>query len=142
MKVVLDTNIWVSAIIWGGIPDEIIILQQRNLLTIGMSEKLLNELERTFNKKKIQPKLEVLNLTSSSAISLVKESVVLYPIEELFVPELRDPDDNIVLATAIAAKANVIITGDQDLLVLEEYQEIKIMTAKDFLQQHFGNEGN
>jgi predicted nucleic acid-binding protein len=53
------------------------------------------------------------------------------------VPELRDPDDTIVLATAIASQANAIITGDLDLLILGEYQGIQIMTANDFLQQYF-----
>lgn len=139
MIVVLDTNIWVSAIIWGGIPDRIVALQQQRQIEIASSQKLLNELERTFNKKKIQPKLAALQLTVPSVISLIRESVVLYPIADLFVPELRDPDDSIVLATAIAAQANVIITGDRDLLVLAEYENIQILMAKDFWQRNFAN---
>lgn len=62
-------------------------------------------------------------------------SAWLCPITELNVPELRDPDDNIILATAIASQADVIITGVQDLLTLIEYQKIPIMTAKSFLNQ-------
>ena len=137
MIVVLDTNVWVSAIIWGGIPDDIVLLQERGQIEIASSQKLLNELENTFNKKKIQSKLAALQLTIVSAINLVYDSISLYPIEELIVSELRDPDDAIVLATAIAANAEVIITGDQDLLVLREYQNIQIMTAKDFLERYF-----
>ncbi|MBE9059180.1 putative toxin-antitoxin system toxin component, PIN family [Sphaerospermopsis sp. LEGE 08334] len=49
MKVVLDTNIWVSAIIWGGLPDQILLLREQNKLTIAMSPELLDELECTFN---------------------------------------------------------------------------------------------
>ena len=137
MIVVLDTNIWVSAIIWGGIPDEIISLQEQRKIEIASSRKLLSELENTFNKKKIQTKLEALQLTTYSAISLVYESVNIYPIEELVVPELRDPDDTVVLATAIAANAEVIITGDLDLLILQEYQNMPILTATDFLERYF-----
>ncbi len=51
--------------------------------------------------------------------------------------EIRDPDDPSVLATAIAAQADAIITGDNDLLILEEYRGIQIMTANDFLQKYF-----
>jgi hypothetical protein len=80
-----------------------------------------------------------MKLTALDVISLIRESVVLYPITELFVPELRDPDDSIVLATAIAAQAQVIITGNQDLLVLSQYKNIPIMNAQDFLQRYFGN---
>jgi putative PIN family toxin of toxin-antitoxin system len=47
MKVVLDTNIWVSAIIWGGLPDQILLLHEQDKLTIAMSQKLLDELECT-----------------------------------------------------------------------------------------------
>jgi putative PIN family toxin of toxin-antitoxin system len=137
MIVVLDTNIWVSAIIWGGIPDEIISLQEQRKIEIASSRKLLSELENTFNKKKIQTKLEVLQLTTSSAFSLVYESVNIYSIEELIVPELRDPDDTIVLATAIAANTEVIITGDRDLLILKEYQNMPILTATDFFGRYF-----
>lgn len=134
MKVVLDTNIWVSAIIWGGIPDRILLLGETQSITISMSQELLNELERTFSKSKLQPKLQALDLTVSSVINLIRESVIVYPIDQITVPNLRDPDDNIVVATAIAAQADVMITGDRDLLVLETYQGISIMTAKDFLQ--------
>lgn len=134
MKVVLDTNIWVSAIIWGGIPDRILLLGETQSITISMSQELLNELERTFSKSKLQPKLQALDLTVSSVMNLIRESVIVYPIDEITVPNLRDPDDNIVVATAIAAQADVMITGDRDLLVLETYQGISIMTAKDFLQ--------
>jgi putative PIN family toxin of toxin-antitoxin system len=136
MKVVLDTNIWVSAIIWGGIPDQILLLREQQKLTIAMSQELLDELESTFNKRKLAPKLQALTLTVSTIINLIQESVIFYPIQQLNVPELRDADDNIILATAIAAEADVIITGDQDLLILLEYQEIAIRTAKDFLNEY------
>lgn len=137
MKVVLDTNIWVSAVIWGGVPDEIVQFAEQGRITIAMSQELLDELEGTFNKTKLQPKLKALGLTGSTVIALIRSSVILYPIDELNVPELRDPDDTMVLATAIASQADAIITGDMDLRVLAEYQGIKIMAAQDFIQQYF-----
>lgn len=137
MKVVLDTNIWVSAVIWGGVPDEIVQLAEQGRITIAMSQELLDELEGTFNKTKLQPKLKALGLTGSTVIALIRSSVILYPIDELNVPELRDPDDTMVFATAIASQADAIITGDMDLRVLAENQGIKIMAAQDFIQQYF-----
>lgn len=137
MRVVLDTNIWVSAIIWGGNPEKIVDLQQHKLITIAMSEELLKELKTTFNKRKLQPKLNTLNLELDSVINLVRESVNFYPITEINVTQLRDPDDNIILATAIASNADVIITGDQDLLTLVKYQNIPIMTSNNFLNTYF-----
>lgn len=137
MKVVLDTNIWVSAVIWGGIPEKIVLLQERQLISLAMSEILLNEIITTLNKSKLQPKLKALNLMVDSVINLIRESVIFYPINNLKVPELRAPDDSIVLATAMASESEVIVTGDQDLLTLIPYQEIEIMTAKKFLITYF-----
>ena len=101
-----------------------------------MSQELLDELESTFNKRTLAPKLQALTLTVPTIINLIQESVIFYPIQQLNIRELRDADDNIILATAIAAKADVIITGDQDLLILFEYQGITIRTAKDFLNEY------
>ncbi len=137
MKVVLDTNVWVSAWLWRGVPGNLIRLARKRQIIICTSEALLNELETTLNYDKLQKKIQSLNFTKEKLIEGTKELVVFYPINNLNVPELRDPDDTIVLATAIASNANIIITGDQDLLTLTEYQNISIMTASDFLTKYF-----
>jgi len=137
MKVVLDTNVWVSAWLWRGLPNNLIHLARREEIQVCISESLLAELENTLSYKKLQQKIQSLNLTKEQLLIGTREITYIYPIEELVVPELRDPDDTIVLATAIAASAEVIITGDRDLLILQEYQNMQIMTATDFLEQYF-----
>ncbi|OCQ95655.1 putative toxin-antitoxin system toxin component, PIN family [Oscillatoriales cyanobacterium USR001] len=52
-------------------------------------------------------------------------------------PELRDANDNMILATAIAADVDAIVTGDRDLLVLQKYEGIPIVTAREFLERYF-----
>jgi uncharacterized protein len=137
MKVVLDTNVWVSAWLWRGLPNNLIHLARKEELQICMSEALLGELVNTLSYKKLQKKIQSLNLTKEQLLIGTREITYIYPISNLNVPELRDPDDIIVLATAIAGNAEVIITGDQDLLILQEYQNIQIMTAKNFLKRYF-----
>lgn len=137
MKVVLDTNVWISAWLWRGLPNNLIHLARREGIQVCISESLLAELENTFSYKKLQQKIQSLNLTKEQLLIGTREITYIYPIEELVVPELRDLDDTIVLATAIAASAEVIITGDRDLLILQEYQKMQIMTATDFLEQYF-----
>jgi putative PIN family toxin of toxin-antitoxin system len=137
MKVVLDTNIWVSAWLWRGVPGHLIHLARMGKLTLCSSEALLAELANTFTYKKITQKIHSLNFTKEQLMLGTREIATIYQISEMTVPELRDPDDTIVLATAIASQANAIITGDLDLLILGEYQGIQIMTANDFLQQYF-----
>lgn len=137
MKVVLDTNVWVSAWLWRGIPSNFIRLARQKEIIICTSEPLLTELENTLSYQKLQKKIRSLNFTKEQLLIGTREISNIYPITELNVPELRDPDDNIILATAIASNADVIITGDQDLLTLVEYQKIPIMTAKTFLNQWY-----
>ena len=137
MNVVLDTNVWVSAWLWRGVPNNFIRLARNRRIIICTSEPLLAELENTLAYKKLQKKIQSLKLTQEQLLIGTREIAEIYAIKNLVAPELRDPDDNIVLATAFAAQAEVIITGDRDLLVLKDYQETKIMTAKDFLQQYF-----
>lgn len=137
MKVVLDTNIWISAWLWGGILRNLIGLARRKEMIICTSKPLLNELENTLSYKKLQKKILSLGLTKEQLLTGTKEISIIYPIIDLNVPELRDPDDSIILATAIASESEVIVTGDQDLLTLIKYQEIEIMTAKQFLITYF-----
>jgi uncharacterized protein len=136
MKVVLDTNVWVSAWLWRGIPGNLIRLAREQQITICASEVLLNELENTLSYSKLQQKILSLNFTQDQLMIGTRELVQIYPISQLDVPGLRDKDDNIILATAISAQADLIITGDQDLLILCEYQGVIIKTAKDFLNEY------
>jgi hypothetical protein len=89
------------------------------------------------NKQKLQARLQSLSFTVNGLMSGTRELVEIYPISTIDVPELRDANDNMILATAIAADADVIVTGDLDLLVLQEYEEIPIVTAREFLDRYF-----
>ena len=137
MKVVLDTNIFLSGWLWGGIPDSILKLGEDRLINICASEAILNELQSTLSRNKFRSKLQILGVTVSDLMAGVRYLVEVYPISEINVPDLRDRNDNMILATAIAAGADVIVTGDLDLLVLQEYQGIVIVTARDFIDRYF-----
>lgn len=54
MKVVLDVNIWISALLWGGLPSQILHLSRQNKITIFVSESLLGELETTLKRTKFK----------------------------------------------------------------------------------------
>lgn len=137
MKVVLDTNIFVSGWLWGGMPDRVLNLGENHLINVCASEALLNELQATLSQDKFGSKFQILGVTVNDLMQGIRELVEVYPISAINVPDLRDPNDNIILATAIAAHADVIVTGDRDLLVLQEYEGIAIVTARDFLSRYF-----
>jgi uncharacterized protein len=135
MKVVLDTNIWLSGLLWGGLPGQ--ILQQVELGTLQAiaSEAILDELARTLDRPKFQRRLERLGLDVAGILGAVRQVVVMVPDELIVVENLRDPKDAMIVAAAIVGSASVIITGDQDLLVLGEVSGVKILTPRDFLER-------
>ncbi|QHU99316.1 putative toxin-antitoxin system toxin component, PIN family [Synechocystis sp. CACIAM 05] len=133
MKVVLDTNLWLSGWLWQGLPGNLIKLARKKEILTCTSVEILQEVEKVLSYQKLQKRLALLSLTTEEILLAMGEISTIYPIHPLEVRELRDPKDAMVLATAIAAQADVIISGDSDLLILETYQNIPIFTAKQFL---------
>lgn len=136
MKVVLDVNVWVSALLWGGIPVKILSLSRQNKLTIFISESLLLELKMTLKREKFKKQLEKRKYTVEDLMFITDKLTTKCATISLSVPQLRDSKDTHILATAVSANADVLITGDLDLLVLETFSGIPIMNPKDFLNNY------
>ncbi|AFZ52851.1 putative toxin-antitoxin system toxin component, PIN family [Cyanobacterium aponinum] len=133
MKLLLDTNIWISGLLWGGVPREIISLTETNLASIYISNSLLQELEDTLTKSKLQKRLKQLNYSEKDLIDTVKSVTILCePLSILKVEELRDFKDKIVLEAGLSIPVDFIITGDLDLLVLDSFRGIQILNPNDF----------
>jgi uncharacterized protein len=130
---VLDTNVWLSALLWGGLPDQILQRVERGELEAIASESILDELAKTIDRPKIQRRLNQLSLNRDVLLLTVRQIIVLVPEELISVENLRDPKDAMIVSAAIVGNADVIITGDQDLLVLGEVGQIRILTPRDFL---------
>jgi len=129
-KIIIDTNIIVSAYGWEGKEKEILrhILDEKYLL-ITCKEQI-EELRRVLDYPKLyftsEEKLKLLGIIYSMA------EVIEIPGNLKVVKE--DPDDNIILESALIGKANYIVTGDHHLLNLREYSGIMIVNSSDFLQ--------
>ncbi|MEH2388632.1 MAG: putative toxin-antitoxin system toxin component, PIN family [Nostoc sp.] len=70
-------------------------------------------------------------------MNATKDVLEFCPTISVDAPQLRDPKDTVVLAAAVAANAEAIVTGDLDLLVLIEFNGIPILTPQDFLSRYF-----
>lgn len=127
MNVVLDTNVLVAALVANGLCHEVLQRSIR-LRVLASSAPLLAELEETLHKK--------FTVTSASQVFLdaYRQSVILVEPAALPAPVCRDADDDVVLATAVAASAAAIVTGDQDLLVLRDYSGIPIISPRTFVE--------
>jgi uncharacterized protein len=135
LKFVIDTNIWVSGLIWGGKPRQIIELASTAPHEIYSCAALLEELRNTLSYPRLQPYLQARQLYAQSMCDQITLLVHLQPPATLKRPVCRDPDDDVLLACAMAAQADCIVSGDQDLLVLKAFESISILSADQALQR-------
>ena len=133
VRVVIDTNTALSGLIWNGPPSQIINAAQEEQIALFTSDVLLNELGGVLRRAKFARVLAQSNLTPDQLIEEYQKLVTRIDAPPLAEPAARDPDDDAVLACALAAQAEAIISGDADLLVLGNYQEIPILTAPELL---------
>lgn len=135
MRVVLDTNVVASALLWGGTPERLIEFAGEGSLECFTSEALLAELAGILGRNKFAQKLRQKNLSGAEIVARyreIAETVEAAPIEEA---ALRDPDDTAVLACALAARVDAIISGDADLHALGNYQGIPVLSPADCLRR-------
>lgn len=128
MKVVLDTNVLIAGVVADGLCRNLVRRHAREH-ELFTSEILLRELA---NKLKTKFNEDPADLPM---MAIYQNQVKLVAPMPLASPICRDADDDAVLATAVAAKADVIVTGDDDLLVLKQFQGIRILSPRQFLEQ-------
>lgn len=134
MKIVLDTNVLISALVFKGFAAKVFdycATQHTIILSPWIIEELIDKLQHKFN-------LEAALVKELQDLLLEKVSVIA-PANA--VPDIcRDKDDNYILQIAEFVKANFIITGDKDLLELTSYNAIPILQPRIFFDQIESNE--
>ena len=137
MRVVLDTNVLVSALLFTGVTSELVPLWHKGTIAVLISREILEEYLRVLAYPKFQ-------LSEGEIKDLIQEE--LLPFVQVIKPGIRvhvvkrDPSDNKFLECAIAGKADVLVSGDKDLLALRHYRRIRIQTPAHFLATFFRRE--
>ncbi len=133
MRLVLDTNVIVSAAFWGGVARRVLETAQKDH-TLCFTESTLTELEKVMRYSKFADRLEKLDFTVTEFIERLTEHAVVLPAPTRVVDVIKaDPDDNEFLSCASEAHADFIITGDTHLLELKVFGGIDIVTPQGFL---------
>lgn len=127
MTVVFDTNVVIAALLTNGLCHECFRRAVRARLLVS-SPALLDELESTLRRK------FSLAAPAETFLRTFRDHVRLVSATPLPDPVCRDPDDDLVLATAVAAEAHAVVTGDQDLLVLRSYGAVRLVSPRQFLE--------
>jgi uncharacterized protein len=128
-RLVVDTNVLVSAFLWRGLPGKLIELAGEQEVKLFSSRVLLDELAATLGKKKLVKALAATGLSADEMLRHYRRLVTLVTAQQLGKQISRDADDDVVLACALAARADFIVTGDDDLLVLKSFEGLPILTV-------------
>jgi len=134
MRIVLDANVLVSALISGkGAPALILACWQEEKFDLVISPAILQELDRVLHYPKLQEHYHLPAERIQRFLRLlIRQAIEAVPNFKLTIID-RDPTDNRYLECALVADAEVIVTGDQQLLDLREYEGIRILTPVGFL---------
>jgi len=127
MRVVLDTNIFISGFRSGGKPKIVLDMAFAGLYTLVASEEILAEVEGVLSAKFGWPRPTV----ASTLKRVLSKALLVRPTFR--VAECIDPDDNMILEAALAGSANFILSGDKHLLRMKTFRGIEILTVGDFL---------
>ncbi len=128
MKVVFDTNVLIAALITEGICSKLLHRARTGEFSLASCPFIMKEVRRILSRK-----FRLANGEIASAMEPVTEAVGQIIEHNLKIKGVcRDADDDNILACALAAKAEYLVTGDADLLELKRYQGIRIITPRDF----------
>lgn len=127
-RVVVDTNVILSAILYGGIPKKVIGCVQKNRVIMLLSPEIEKEIVTQFTAFSPSPDAYIL-----LQILLERHSVKILPRKA--VHKSRDPKDDMFLTLCFAGHADYLVTGDKDLLVLRKFGSTVILTPRQFLKE-------
>ena len=133
MRLVLDTNVVASAMLWGGTPKLLLQARRERRVELYTSTLLLAELTDILGRSKFAKKIMASLLTVDQLVDHYVELVqVVGPTPTPRI--VSDPDDDVVIGTALAAKADLLVTGDRPLLSVSEYQGVRIVSVTEALE--------
>ncbi len=135
MRVVADTNTVISGLLWEGSPRRVLDSARAEQIALFTSPVLIVELDDVLKRDKFARRLQRAGVTSRdlvlgyAALATLVSPVVIEPVI------LADADDDAVLACALAAQAEAVVSGDRHLLSLRKYEGINILTATELLKE-------
>ncbi len=111
MRIVADTNTALSGLLWGGPPRRLIDLARERSLTLCTTFILLAELAEVIARDKFAQRIQLAGLSAADLVQDYRRLVVIVEPQPLSAPASRDPDDDHVLACALAARADLLVPG-------------------------------
>ena len=132
MRVILDTNVFISGVFFGGPPSRILEGWRDGRLKLVLSPEILDEYQRVADELHTQfPDIDLLGL-----FELLLVAAEMHHAEPLPEAVCIDPDDDKFLACALASSAHLVVSGDKHLLQVAGYREIEILRPRAFIEKY------
>ena len=128
MRAVIDTNVLLSALLWRGSPYALMEHVRNGTVTLVSSPALLAELARVIGRTKFDVTLARSGTSRAQTLAQLRRLAEVVEPPPLAQPVCRDPDDDAVLALALAAQLDWVVSGDDDLLSLGSFEGIPIVS--------------
>jgi len=129
MKIVIDANVFVSSFFWGGNPRVVFDRVINGFDELFITDEILNEISDVM----LRDKFDLENSKVEEYIKIIEKYAFKIYHDDNVENVSRDIDDNKILKCGLEGNVDFIITGDKDLLVLNEYKNIKIINPKEYL---------
>ena len=131
MRIIIDTNVLVSGIFFGGLPGRLLKMWKDGKIKLVASSEIFHEYAEVIRRLgRKYPALE-----TATIIDLLAVELEMVRTKKISPPICRDPDDDKFIACALSGKVELVISGDQDLLVLKKYKKIRFITPAQFFQE-------
>ena len=132
MRVILDTNVFISGIFFSGPPSKILKAYADQKFQLVLSQQILDEYQRV--SEDISSKFPSIDL--APIIELITVHGLFIDTHGYTLPVCEDPDDNKFIECAVASNCEIIISGDKHLLKLSEFRGIAILNPRDFVEKY------
>ncbi len=130
---VLDTNVWVSALLWGGNPAELVKAAEDRRLCIFISEQIVGEISRVLEYPKLQQAYQGAGLDRRDLMEAVLNVGRLVRVSRRVNVVAEHPADDKFIECALAAHADYVVSGDRHLLKVSRHENIRILPVREFL---------
>ncbi|MEA3285810.1 MAG: putative toxin-antitoxin system toxin component, PIN family [Candidatus Marinimicrobia bacterium] len=132
MRIVIDTNVVISGVLFGGNPRKVLDYWKMNSYELICSPEIIDEYEDVLYRMLNKVKNSNSELVEAFLSLLVKSATLIHPHHNTKLS--RDPDDDVFVNCALSGRALYIVSGDRDLLDIEEVDGIDIITVREFIE--------
>jgi putative PIN family toxin of toxin-antitoxin system len=134
LKVVLDANVWISALLWGGKPAEIAKAAEKGQFVIFLSEEIAGEISQVLAYPRIAKVYQAAGLRREDLVEAVLKIGKFVQVTRKAHVVVEHPADDKFIECALAANAEYIVSGDKHLLKVGSYKKPQILSVNEFLQ--------